>query len=290
VLVSINLNDTHSANCKLKPTPLAISVRKMLSYDQGIDVTFNYPASITPKEDDWIGIFVNDDNVPLDKGDSNEKHLAFWTYTCNTQSEPCLDPQKSGKVIFDVKDPKIEYYYKWPLPSGRYRACLLNNNKEYDIIGSCKKFSIKLRGKQKKMVKLAKVKLLQTEFKYKDTIRASFNNPAITRNSMVQIYNYTKNFPELAEIRDPLMWVYTGCNNVRGDQTETCNCAKKKKKGIVTFYKGNTGRSKVDWPLSPGRYSMLITFDNNLPYENIKSSSTFFDIKDRNSDDDAVGI
>jgi len=286
-VVHVNVNSVNSGICgstpaptpfdNSKPTPAPvlpnINIKKVSNYDEGIKVKFNYPASTVPQEDHWIGIFVNDDNVALDMYDGNDVHLSFYLYTSAAKTR--------GKVTFDAKDPKIEYFSSWPLPPGNYRACLLDDPSDYyyNVIGSCTKFRVKVKGKKKKMVKLATLQPGKTEFNYGEAITARFETPISISNSKVEIYEYSENFPNSIKISNPLMWVYTACGNVMGDQTETTNCAKKKKKGRVIFSKENTGGGNIGL-LPPGRYNMIISFDVNLPYKRFKGSDIVFDVKD----------
>lgn len=285
-VVHVNVNGVNSGTCgstpaptpfdNSKPTPAptlpVIDMKKTFNYDEGFAVNFKYPESIAPQTDDWIGIFINDDNVALDTYDGDDTHLSFWTYTSNSQKS---SDNTSGEVRFDALDPKVDYRYSWPLPPGNYRACVLEDG--CDVIGLCKEFKVKVKGKKKKMVKKATLQPGKNTFNHRETITARFKTPQSIRNSKVEIYEYSKNFPKSEKVGNPLMWVYTACNNMLGDQTETNNCAKTKKQGKVTFSEKNTG---TDWPLPPGRYNMMISFDTNLPYKRFKESSITFSIKD----------
>merc|ERR1712161_163310 len=111
-----------------------------------------------------------------------------------------------------------------------------------------KKLKVKLSKKRKKKIKKKGfVRAGKPENDHGKEIEISFDAVIKSQNSWIGISQ--KNNDEGTQ-----MWVYTGCNNVDGDQEDSDDksndCIKIKKKGFVTFGPDNTGRDgdDINWP------------------------------------------
>lgn len=258
-------------------------------FDQAISVEFTYPDGYVPKNRDWVGIFEDtDESLPLTTYPDSE-NIPFYLRICNTQDVPCPNsPLPSTDTLkFYVTDPSSEEDKQWPIPLGNYRACLIDDGcsdvscGNYTVVGSCKKFKVNKTNKSVKMARKSRVRVLKTSYDYEETISASFKNIKRITNAWVGIYKYSTTLKKKDReiIDNPLLWVYTGCNNVDGDQDTNNNCGKKKKEGQVDFEEDNTGRVSGDdsgWPLDRGEYMMIFSCDNNNPHLNIKFNRTKF--------------
>jgi len=268
---------------------VTVKNKKKLQYDQAINIKFNYPEDYAPKNRDWVGIFEDTNpSLPLTTYPESDDNLSFFLRICNQYDAPCpaLPLPTTGTLKFYVTDPSAEYEKQWPIPIGKYRACLVDDGGsgdestgDYQVVGSCMKFRVKGTKKSKDMARKSRVKVLKTTYNKEETISASFRNARKITNAWVGIYDFDADLKKgNSTVDDPLMWVYTGCNNVMGNQDTSNNCAIKKKDGQVDFKEDNTGRSAVDWPLREGKYMMMISLDNNSPHRNIKFNRTAFTI------------
>jgi len=276
-----------SSACLTTANSQTVTVEKKnkLQYDQAINIKFDYPQDYAPKDRDWVGIFEDTNpSLPLTTYPESDGNLSFYLRICNQSDAPCpaLPLPTTGTLQFYVKDPSAAYEKQWPIPIGEYRACLVDDGGSgneytgnYQVVGSCMKFSVKKSRKSRKMVSKSRVKVLKSTYNYEETISASFKNARMITNAWVGIYDYDADLKKGDPgVDDPLMWVYTGCNNVMGDQNTNNNCAVKKKHGQVDFKEDNT----YGWPLPEGKYMLMISFDNNSPHGNIKFNRTEFRI------------
>jgi len=276
-----------SSACLTTANSQTVTVEKKnkLQYDQAINIKFDYPQDYAPKDRDWVGIFEDTNpSLPLTTYPESDGNLSFYLRICNQSDAPCpaLPLPTTGTLQFYVKDPSAAYEKQWPIPIGEYRACLVDDGGSgnestgnYQVVGSCMKFSVKESKKSTKMVLKSRVKVLKSTYNYEETISASFKNARMITNAWVGIYDYDADLKKGDPgVDDPLMWVYTGCNNVMGDQNTNNNCAIKEKFGQVDFKEDNTD----GWPLPEGKYMVMISFDNNSPHRNIKFNRTEFRI------------
>lgn len=270
---------------------VTVNNRKKLQYDQAISIKFNYPNDYAPKNRDWVGIFEDTDpSLSLTEYPQSDDNLSLFLRICNQKDAPCPDSSlplpSTGTLKFYVTDPSADYEKQWPIPIGKYRACLVDDGGSdnvstgnYQVVGSCMKFRVKGTKKSKDMARKSRVKVLKTTYDYEETISARFRNAKRITNAWVGIYDFDAGLKKgNPTVDDPLMWVYTGCNNVLGNQITNNDCAKRTRDGQVDFKEDNTGRSAIDWPLPRGKYMMMISFDNNSPHRNIKFNRTAFDI------------
>lgn len=251
-----------SSACLTTANSQTVTVEKKnkLQYDQAINIKFDYPQDYAPKDRDWVGIFEDTNpSLPLTTYPESDGNLSFYLRICNQSDAPCpaLPLPTTGTLQFYVKDPSAAYEKQWPIPIGEYRACLVDDGGSgneytgnYQVVGSCMKFSVKKSRKSRKMVSKSRVKVLKSTYNYEETISASFKNARMITNAWVGIYDYDADLKKGDPgVDDPLMWVYTGCNNVMGDQNTNNNCAVKKKHGQVDFKEDNT----YGWPLPEGK-------------------------------------
>lgn len=245
-------------------------------FTEPVDVEFSTDDATNQ---DWIGIFTYIKEENLEEVPSGSSQ--FWTYTCGTQTwiEDTCEAVPNGKVTFDGVDPDEGSADQWPINPGKYTVCHMREDMAGAtlLIQPCKVLTIQLSNKwEKKAQKKASVKALKTEYKVDEKIKVKFDAKLKIPNGYVGIYR--------ADDDKEMLWVYTGCNNVKGDQEgpgeideeKSNDCIKTKKKGKVSFSKKNTGRSGIDWPLPVGEYYLRLQYYNNSPQDLFKESKDNF--------------
>jgi len=252
-----------------------ITFSSKVNFAEQIEVEFEYKNAT---RHDYIGIYDYNKGDDLSINPFNETFLYFYTYFCASQDRvhcAALDEEK-GSVVFNGVDPSEEDDDQWPLNPREYKLCHMRqgyeNGETGELIGKCKKLKVKLKKKsEKKLEKKGFVRAVKQEYDEGEKIKIRFNSVMKSQNTWIGIYK--KNNHEE-------MWVYTGCNNVLGDQEDSDDksndCIKKKKKGKVTFGPDNTGRATLDWPPPPGEYYVEIHYYNNAPWDlYIEGNETF---------------
>jgi len=263
-----------------------LTVPKSRPFAKPIKVEFSVDVAT---ENDYIGIY-NYDNGPLDESPFNEE-LQFFVYLCGSQERvTCAAVEDgSGSVTFNGVDPTEEYYDQWPLNPRKYKVCHMrqgtdaDENETGELIQNCKKLTVKMGKKKKqKIEKKAYVRTVKNSYSVGEKIEVKFNSGFKSQNSWIGIY-FDDGFDD--DGGDELLWVYTGCNNVAGDQIEiddkSNDCIKKRKKGKVTFDESNTGRSELDWPLPEGVYRLRLEYYNNSPWGLYKDAEETFKVVDQ---------
>lgn len=259
-----------------------LSVKGKHTFGKDIKVTFENPNPSTGQYP-WIGIFEDTGGLPLDNVPDLDL-LQAWLNDCNSQDD-CDSVVDKGKVKFSAKDPKHHYYDNGysPLRQGKYIVCYLNEYYDEDdddaddkneLLADCMKTKIKKpRGKIKKK---AKIEPLSTQLGVGDDIEAKFDTPVAIVNQWVGLYAEENGQAPKGDLDDKdLLWGYTGCDTLDGDQEETNNCVKKKKTGTVTLNENNMDIDDGDdatWPVPKGRYYMCVNFHANKPYNFYKCS------------------
>lgn len=264
-----------------------LKVPKKRPFAKRIKVEFTVDEAT---KDDYIGIYYYDtgppyyyDEGPLDTNPFGED-LMYYVYLCGSQERVMCDAVQdgTGTVFFDGLDPSEEYEDQWPLNPRRYKVCHMRQGEDDDgnetgeLIQACKKMTVKMNKKKRiKVENKASVEAVKNTYNVDEKITVKFDLAFKSQNSWVGIYDLDPN-------GDELMWVYTGCNNVLGDQVQTGDesndCIKKKKKGQVTFDESNTGRSSQEWPLPPGEYYLKLQYYNNSPYDLYKQADFTFSV------------
>jgi len=237
---------------------------------------------------DWMGIFYYSKGDDLEANPGHEDDL-FWTYTCGSQESSGCDAVTDGIVTFNGVDPVEESGNQWPINPGKYKVCHMregeddNGDETSELLQPCKILDIKLSKKWPKKVNRATIESKKTKYTRGSKITAKFNAKLSIPNGWVGIYNAT--VPTNAtEDESLMMWVYTGCNNVNGDQAgegvidedKSNDCIKMKKKGKVNFTGGNTGRAPTEWPLPEGEYYLRLEYYYNHPYHLFQNSTKTF--------------
>jgi len=267
-----------------------ITFSSKVNFAEQIEVEFEYKNAT---KHDYIGIYDYNKGDDLSINPFNETFLYFYTYFCASQDRVHCAALTAGKgsVVFNGVDPSEEDDDQWPLNPRKYKLCHMrqgsdNNNNETrpgyengetgELIGKCKKLKVKLsKKKKKKYEKNGFVRAEKLEYDQGEKIKISFNSVMKSQNSWIGIYK--KNNHEE-------MWVYTGCNNVLGDQEDSDDksndCIKKKKKGKVTFGPDNTGRADFEWPPPAGEYYIQLHYYNNSPYDLYIEGDETFTVKD----------
>jgi len=260
-----------------------ITFSSKVEFSEPIEVEFEYENATIH---DYIGIYDNKNGDGLDVNPFG-RDLYYYTYFCASQDRvhcAALDDGK-GSVVFNGVDPSEENDEQWPLNPRSYKLCHIRqgyeNGKETgELIGKCKKLKVKLIKKKKKKIfgGYGFVRAEKSEYDYEEEIEISFNSVMKSQNTMIGIY--TKNND--TEVWEE-MWVYTGCNNVLGDQEDSDDksndCIKKKKKGKVTFGPDNTGRADFEWPPPAGEYYIQLHYYNNSPYDLYIPGDETFNVK-----------
>lgn len=279
-------------------TPLLLLLVNLLAVNANPTLTFKTskpfgkPVSVSfenasPTSNDYIGIYYHkkDDSLtvnPFDDGD-----LLFYVYT-GTQSQE-RDPDMktgSGTVTFNGVDPSEEDDDQWPLNPRRYKVCFmrqgdLNGSETGTLLGECKVLKIKMKKKKiRKLARKAVVRATKTEYHVGEEINVYFKLPFKSSNSWVGIYDSTN-------LDDYITWLYTGCNNVAGDQVKSTlwdlsnDCIAKKRKGVLDFNATSTGRDDDGWPLEAGNYTLKVQLYNNSPYAVYKQAKETFEVKEQ---------
>jgi len=262
-----------------------ITFSSKVKFSKQIEVEFDKVKDATIH--DYIGIYEYNKGDNLNNNPFNER-LQFYTYFCASQKgvECAALGKGNGSVVFNGVDPDEGYKDQWPLNPRSYKLCHMRegsdeNGKETgELIGKCKKLKVKLIKKKKKKIfgGYGFVRAEKSEYDYEEEIEISFNSVMKSQNTMIGIY--TKNND--TEVWEE-MWVYTGCNNVLGDQEDSDDksndCIKKKKKGKVTFGPDNTGRADFEWPPPAGEYYIQLHYYNNSPYDLYIPGDETFNVK-----------
>jgi len=240
-----------------------------VKYENGCDkaITVDWENS-NPSNGDYIALYKGWQTI--------HDNLSFYLYTCsNSQdNQDCLvgSEEISGSITFDVTDPDAEENAQWPPPQGKYEACLgtVNNDGDDEII-TCE--DMKINGSPKKALNGLTLTMKATSYPVDEAIIAEFSTVRPIRNSWAGIYSGEPTSG--TEIPGPLMWVYLGCNNQQGDQTENNDCSVKRKSGSLQIDETSTERSEKDWPLEAGTYHLCISLNNNSPYNDFKCFDSF---------------
>jgi len=266
-----------------------LNVKAQHAYGKNIKVSFNNPNFNDAGSYAFIGIFSNEEELPLNVVPDWGYFMA-WLSDCYSQT--CDDAVEKGSVTFSAKDPKSYYYSDYyeesygyfPFRDGKYIACFINESydsdddgaeSDYSLITNCKRFVVKKP--PNKIRKKAKINPVKTKVKQKVAIKAKWQTPTPIQNQWVGLYaEVVENTPPRGNLSGKtLLWGYTGCPKQTGDQTETNNCSKLKKKGTITMNKSKLDKENVDavWPLAKGFYYLCIQFHANEPYNLHKCSA-----------------
>jgi len=229
-----------------------------------------------PTTNDYIGIYRRDANDSLSTNPF-DMELQFWAYTnSGTQETTLLPALGRGRVTFNGVDPSEEGADQWPMNPRTYKVCPMresydsDNKEKGELLADCVPLEIKLANRIRNRVEReAFVSALQPEGGVKVGVpfQVSFNSRVKSSNSWIGIYHDD-------DLENTIMWVYTGCDNVLGDQEgiESNDCLKKRKRGTVTFSEENTGRATQIWPLPEGEYVLRLEYFNNSPHELYKQA------------------
>jgi len=235
-----------------------------------VDFTNNEPTNL-----DRIVIYNYSDGDSLHMLDGEDEQ--FYTYTCGKRSSTECEAVTEGTVTFNGVDPSEEGRNQWPMNPRKYKVCHVRGWDE-ELIQPCKVFEVKFPNKMKNKTKSAMVKALKEEYEYKENIVVEFNANLMVPNGWVGLYDVNSNGAYES------MWLYTGCNNVEGDQTSkgarSNDCMKTKKKGKVRFRRANTGRSVDSWPLDVGEYYVRLEYYNNYEEKLSKTAEKTIKIVD----------
>lgn len=238
----------------------------------------------------WTGLeYLYNIDDPLDYNPWDEDSM-FWTYACGTQDpgDDCV-AISDGNVVFDGVDPEEQNNDQWPMLNGMYKVCHLregeddDGNETAELLQPCKAFNVRFKKRLKNKVAQASVEPVKSTYSEGETVDVQFNAVSSMPNGWVGIYEKGETDPG-----NYLVWIYTGCNNVVGDQDgdgvvdedKSNDCKRTRRKGKVTFNADTLyrGGPENDWPLSPGEYFLRMQYKNNSPYNLYKDSTTTFTV------------
>eukprot|EP00551_Chaetoceros_affinis_P006430 CAMPEP_0203683696 /NCGR_PEP_ID=MMETSP0090-20130426/47657_1 /ASSEMBLY_ACC=CAM_ASM_001088 /TAXON_ID=426623 /ORGANISM="Chaetoceros affinis, Strain CCMP159" /LENGTH=535 /DNA_ID=CAMNT_0050552851 /DNA_START=140 /DNA_END=1748 /DNA_ORIENTATION=+ len=244
-----------------------------VNFSSDIVVSFTNDA---PSSKQYLAIY--DATETLYPGDDE----LFFTNMCGNQyglGPTICPPQSSGSVTFAAPDPSVEYYAEWALNPGYYTVCLMEYSDSAPIFTAivCKNFLIKkLRGGT---LSSSVVASSQSSYAYDESISVSFSVPIATQNAWIGVYRSDEADNSMRAIPEPMGWVYTACNNVAGDQSETNDCAATATSGTVDIDGrfGSAGWQEY-WPFPDGTYRVCLSYYNNEPYKKFVCSEDTFAI------------
>jgi len=269
-------------------TPLLLLLVNLLAVNADPTLTFKTrnpfgkPVSVkfdtaSPTSNDYIGIYYHTKDDSLTANPFDDYEAMFWAYTSNQSQEWDSDIKTgSGTIIFNGVDPSEEGENQWPINPRMYKVCFMranwvNNTETSTLLGECKVLKIKIDKKQiRKVDKKAEVRAKKSEYQVGEEVNVLFKLPFTVANSWVGIYNTTN-------LDDYITWLYTGCNNVVGDQVDSEGCVATKKKGKLNFNAINNGDK---WPLKADTYTLRVNVYNNYPYELYKQAEETFEVKE----------
>jgi hypothetical protein len=235
-------------------------------FDEKISVTWE--LSGYDPENNYLSIF------HMDVADDEDE--AMYGYLCTGTQESGVvdgcDGSKTGDTIdFYATDPALEYDEQWPLNPGQYRACLRFSG---NINLACEQFTISAIPSD--AAPYTALYPLKKTYKYGTPIKGRFYFPFTYTNTWVGLYRANDASHSSSEIEEPLMWLYTGCNNQEGNQKETNDCSKKKRKGNFQFDEKVEDRSELYFAeIIAGNYRFCISYLNNSPYVTFACSDKF---------------
>lgn len=251
-------------------------------------VTVSWTIS-DPSDMDWFAIYKYSIDDPLDYNPYDEDSM-FWTYACGTQ-DPGDDCSaiSDGQVVFNGVDPTEEDDDQWPISNGMYKVCHFREgeddegNETAELLQPCKPFNVRFTERFKAKWPTGSVEPVESTYSEGETVVAQFDAGTYVPNGWIAIFKKGETDPGNYEV-----WIYTGCNNVVGNQDgdgvvdddKSNDCTRVKRKGKVTFNANTLYRNgpENDWPLAPGEYFLRLQYKNNSPYNVYKDSTTTFTV------------
>jgi len=292
---------------RLQETPVNSSItlsKEKYNFGEAIKVDFTNGSTNESSSFPYFAIFSDvESNKTLDEVPDFEHFLA-WQNDCGGQEdcncegqEDCELPLSGGSVEFSAEDPKEAYYYYYeynnyeytygygyfPFRDGKYIMCFINDIYDADaedgsepigqeLITDCQRFSVEQP--KKKMKKKAKV-IPKRKLTVGQNFTATIKTPVPISNAWFGIYKPVKGKAPTGDLDGKaLYWGYLACDSQEGDQSETTNCAAKKKTNKVSIGAGhlNTDKPNIKWPQKKGKYFMCVHFHSNKPYDLFKCS------------------
>mmetsp|Transcript_31337 Transcript_31337/g.37288 ORF Transcript_31337/g.37288 Transcript_31337/m.37288 type:complete len:275 (-) Transcript_31337:303-1127(-) len=259
---------------------LAVNAQTNLSFAK--NWPFGKPVSVkfdtaSPTSNDYIGIYYHTKDDSLTANPFDNYDTLFWAYTSTKTQEWDEEIEKSeGKILFNGVDPSEQGEIYWPMNPRMYKVCFMregdvDGTETGTLLGECKVLRIKMnKNKKKKVAKKAVVRAKKPEYQVGDEVNVFFKLPFKVANSWVGIY-------DIKNLDDSITWLYTGCNNVVGDQVDSEGCVATKKKGKLNF---NAITNGDKWPLKADTYTLRVNVYNNYPYELYKQAEETFEVKE----------
>lgn len=257
----------NSTDTSLDPQNLSLSVSSNIAYGSDIAVTFN---SSGLSDENWIGIYNETDE------DFSDDEL--WSSMCGGQDDynnPYCPTQSSGTVTFSGSDPYQEGYQNWPILPGNKKVCIMTGGILPPKALICAPFVVDELPLE--AITNSSLTLTKTTFGYDEDITAEFQAAVGIPNTWIGMYS-SDNAPNgMNKLpNDPILWVYSACNNLQGDQFTTDNCVEIKRSGSIQFDSTSVGNETVgNWPIESGSFRLCMSFYNNEPYEKFVCSNTF---------------
>ncbi len=233
-----------------------IQVESQIAFGEDIEVSFTYSKATNQN---WIGIFEAGADT------SSDSSVALWAFFCGDQiTSNCPN---SGTAIFRASDPKTSYHEEFPLNPQDYTACIMDQFYEPHYEIACKAFTV--MDLPAHAVTNSTLTPSKSSYTFPEPIAADFFAAVPIQNSWIGVYRSSDISEGMSEIPEPLLRVYSACNNQQGDQLQSNYCASKVDNGSVTI---NTRA------LPSGRYFLCMSFYSNQPYEKFICSSSSIDV------------
>jgi len=252
------------------------SNKDVYEFDEPIVVDYDFPN--IEYDEHWVGIF------PIDSDE-----LLLWSMLCggsqswDLDTNGCDTTSTSGSVTFSVGDPSHDYYVNdWALSPGNYEACIMDTVDGEDEFYICVDFEINKFPTN--VVEYTAISPFKRKFEYGEPLKARFFVTRKYSNTWIGLYSadetdtddYYDASHRSESINEPLMWVYTGCNNNTGDQEENNDCANKKGQGTIQIDDAaNENSVRYFEEITPGSYRFCLSYLNNKPYTEFKCSAKF---------------
>lgn len=248
--------------------------KDVFKFGESIKVGFRtFDADEEARSRYYVGLYSN-------KFDSEFENLSLSSWLCGDSScrtdNTTVFPAK-GNIKFSAEDPDHDYHGEFPPNDGKYEVCLvdevgflgdLNPHNTSSIALQCKTIyvkSIRNIASKKSLVKVEKER-----YAFNETIKVIFKAKVLIPKMWIGIFNSTDVVgKDELRLEDEISWLYTGCNNQSGDQSENNDCAAlgTKKKGKVFFEEKNVDKYDSQWPIPLGTYRICLVFAYNSPYK-----------------------
>lgn len=215
----------------------------------------------------------------IGKPEDEPNNISVWAGTCS-ESHWGECSRASDVITFSAIDTIYDDEDTVPLHPGRYRACIMEPSRNHpDVRLACQHFKVK--NMPKKHIDKASVTALKESYTVGENIDGEFFTKRAVVKQWIGIYPLSEVESQLAgeekELPEDKIWIFTGCNNQKGD-TLSSGCSIKARKGEVLFSEETLDKFDYHnslWPLDPDHYVLCIVFTYDRPYYFWKCSDSF---------------